>query len=189
MTTQTEETPPWFPIETERLLLRPFREDDFDAVHAYATDPGTIRFMTWGPNTLEQTREVLGRWLTQTEIWPRAQLDFAVMIKATGALIGCVSLHHADTQNGALGYCYHSAHWRKGYGYEAARAVAGLAFRRLGHHRIWATCDTRNHGSYGIMEKLGMRREGLLRESAQRRDGWQDSYLYAILADEWAVYA
>jgi RimJ/RimL family protein N-acetyltransferase len=54
-------TPSWLPIETERLLLRDFREDDFDSIHAYATDPEVVRYMTWGPNTLEVTREVLDR--------------------------------------------------------------------------------------------------------------------------------
>lgn len=186
MTTDT--TPP-DQIETERLLLRPFRADDFDAVHAYATDEATYRFMTWGPNTPDQTREVLGRWLEEQAAWPRADLNYAVTIKATGELIGCCSLHHADTQSGALGYCYHSAHWRKGYGTEAARAVADMAFRHLGHHRVWATCDVRNHGSYGIMQKLGMRREGQMRRDIKRRDGWSDSYLYAVLAEEWAAQA
>lgn len=54
-------TPSWLPIETERLWLREFREDDFDSIHAYATDPEVVRYMPWGPNTLEVTREVLDR--------------------------------------------------------------------------------------------------------------------------------
>ena len=75
----------------------------------------------------------------------------------------------------------------RGYGTEAARAVVGLAFGVLGHHRVWATCDARNRGSYGIMEKLGMRREALMRQDVKRRDGWKDSFLYAVLAEEWAL--
>jgi RimJ/RimL family protein N-acetyltransferase len=55
----------------------------------------------------------------------------------------------------------------------------------LGHHRIWATCDARNHGSYAIMEKVGMRREGHMLKNLKARDGWRDSYVYALLADEW----
>jgi len=62
-----------------------------------------------------------------------------------------------------------------------------VGFEVLGLRRIWAECDTRNAGSYGIMEKLGMRREAHLRQDKRSRDGWRDSYLYAILAEEWAV--
>lgn len=52
-------------------------------------------------------------------------------------------------------------------------------------HRVWATCDARNRGSWRVMEKLGMRREGLLKASNLRRDGWRDTLLYAVLAEEW----
>eukprot|EP01035_Chromulina_nebulosa_P013237 gene13237-17594_t len=55
----TEELKPWFPIRTDRLLLRPFTQGDFDAVHAYANDKAVIRFMDWGPNTLEETQAAL----------------------------------------------------------------------------------------------------------------------------------
>ena len=178
-------TPPWFPIETERLLLRDFREDDYDSIHAYATDPEVVRYMTWGPNTPEVTRMVLDRNLERQRAWPRQELHLAVELKMSGDMIGVISLHEAHTENSAFGYCYARAHWGKGYGTEAARALAEVAFTHLGHHRIWATCDARNHGSYGIMEKVGMRREGHLIGDTLAHDGWRDSYVYGLLAEEW----
>lgn len=54
---------PWFPIRTERLLLREFREADFDAAHVYASDPEVVRYMDWAPNTLDDTRAFLDRML------------------------------------------------------------------------------------------------------------------------------
>ena len=99
-------------------------------------------------------------------------------------MIGVISLHDANTDNSAFGYCYSRDAWGRGYGTEAAGALAELAFTRLGHHRIWATCDARNHGSYRIMEKVGMRREGHLLKNTKAHDGWRDSYVYALLADE-----
>jgi len=85
-----------------------------------------------------------------------------------------------------MGYSYGSAWWRRGYGFEAARALAAHAFAALDVHRLWATCDTRNSGSFAIMEKLGMRREGLLRANQPAQGGgWRDTYLYAVLAQEW----
>jgi [ribosomal protein S5]-alanine N-acetyltransferase len=52
--------------------------------------------------------------------------------------------------------------------------------RRLALYRIWAACDVDNHGSARVLGKLGMRREGLLRQSRRRQGEWRDSYLYAI---------
>lgn len=181
----TVTAPPWLPLETERLLLRDFREADLDAIHVYAIDPEVVRYMTWGPNTPEITREVLDRNLKRQQTWPRDELSLAVELKSTGAMIGVISLHDANSNNSAFGYCYNRDYWGHGYGTEAARAMAEVAFDRLGHHRIWATCDVRNHGSYAIMEKLGMRREGHLLQDAKAHDGWRDTYLYAMLADEW----
>jgi RimJ/RimL family protein N-acetyltransferase len=51
-------------------------------------------------------------------------------------------------------------------------------------HRVWATCDVRNTGSFGVMEKLGMRREAHFQQDRFIRGAWHDSYLYAILAEE-----
>jgi len=180
-------TPPWLPIRTERLILRDVRESDFDDIHAYATDPETVRYMLWGPNTLETTREVIDRWLARQTEWPRQQIDLVVELQATGRVIGVVSIHDATTDQASIGYCYHSAYWRRGYGTEAARAMAALAFGALALRRLSANCDARNRGSYRVMEKLGMRREGHFRQDVKVRDGWRDSYHYAILAEEWIL--
>lgn len=178
---------PWFPVRTERLLLRELREADFDDVHAYAIDPEVVRYMDWGPNTLEVTREVLDRWLKEQQTWPRGHVNLAVELVEEARVIGSIRLSLQERGNADFGYSYHSAYWRKGYGYEAAEAIVRVAFEELGLHRVWATCDVRNAGSYAIMEKLGMRREGTLRRNQQVRDGWRDTHLYAILASEWAA--
>jgi len=68
---------------------------------------------------------------------------------------------------------------------EAARAVLDTAFREVGLHRVWATCDPRNRASYRVMEKLGVRREAHFRQDVMEKGEWRDSYLYAILREEW----
>jgi RimJ/RimL family protein N-acetyltransferase len=172
---------PWFPVRTERLLLREYREGDLADVHAYAEIPEVSRFMTWGPNSIEQSREHLDRALAQQLEWPRAHVGLAV--ERGGVVIGAIRM---DIQglSADLGYTLHRDHWRQGVGSEAARAMLAVAFGTLGLHRVWATCDIRNAGSWRIMEKLGMRREACFRQDRLIRGDWQDSYLYAILADE-----
>jgi len=178
---------PWFPLRTERLLLREFRMGDFDDVHAYATDPEVVRYMEWGPNTPEVTREVLARWEADAAVWPRPGVTLAAELLDTGRVIGSIRLEvtSPNDRTADFGYSFHRPWWRQGYATEAARAVVAVGFDKLGLHRVWATCDVRNVGSWGVMEKLGMRREGLLRRNRLVRDGWRDSYVYAVLAEEW----
>ncbi len=70
---------------------------------------------------------------------------------------------------------------------EAARAIVETAFTTLGLHRVFATCDVRNTGSYKVMEKLSMRREGTLLKNHEVRGRWRDTHVYALLAQEWEV--
>ena len=74
----TQELKPWFPIRTERLLLRPFTQGDFDAVHAYANDDTVIRFMDWGPNTLEETQAALDRFSETQLLRTLADVNLAI---------------------------------------------------------------------------------------------------------------
>lgn len=182
----TEDLKPWFPIRTERLLLRAFTQADFADVHAYAIDPDVVRYMDWGPNTVEDTQAFLDRSFAAQLRWPRSDVNLAIEHIADGRVIGAIRLGvNEATRTGDIGYSLSSAFWRQGLGTEAARAMVVAGFGVLSLHRIWAECDARNAGSYGIMEKLGMRREAHFRQDKRARDGWRDSYLYAILAGEW----
>ncbi|THD53606.1 GNAT family protein [Phenylobacterium sp.] len=174
---------PWFPIHTERLILREFREGDLADVHAYAVMPEVSRFMTWGPNTAEESREFLDRALASQADWPRGHVGLA--IERNAVVIGSIRLDLHDDAGADLGYTLSQDHWRQGIATEAARAVLAEAFGSLGLHRVWATCDVDNTGSFSVMEKLGMRREAYFRQDRFIRGAWRDSYLYAILAEEW----
>jgi RimJ/RimL family protein N-acetyltransferase len=177
----------WFPVETERLMLREFRADDEQDIHAYASDPEVVRLLIWGPNTLDATKTFLAGALKEQEQWPRATVSLAVELKGGRRVIGSIGLRVKDEKNCAadIGYVLNRAYWGQGYMVEAGRAVLDAAFRRLGLHRVWATCDPRNRASYRVMEKLGMRREAHFRKDVMEKGEWRDSYLYAILAEEW----
>ncbi len=189
MTTQTEDTPPWFPMETKRLRLRPFRPEDRDDVHAYGSDPMVSRFMVWGPNSEEDTETFLGKAIEAQDRWPRTDVGLAMELKATGRMIGSIRLWvvDADQRTAEIGYSLARAQWRKGLTSEAAAALMKVGFETLGLHRITATCDVRNRGSWGVMRKLGMRREAVFRRDRMVKGAWRDTYLYALLADEWAA--
>ncbi len=178
---------PWFPIETKRLLLRELRADDENDIHEYASDPEVVRLMIWGPNTRETTREFLERALQSQTAWPRPEVGLAIELKSERKLIGSIGLRMKDETSRAadIGYVLNRNYWGHGYMTESTRAVLDVAFKQLKLHRVWATCDMRNRASYRVMERLGMRREGAFVKIAMEKGEWRDTYLYAILAEEW----
>jgi [ribosomal protein S5]-alanine N-acetyltransferase len=176
-----------FPIETERLLLREFRAEDEAAIHAYAADEEATRFANWGPNTKEQTRAILESWLVVQRGWPREVVPLAIELKTERRLIGGTGFTPLDlkARTAVFGYVLHRSYWGSGYATEASRALLSFGFRELGLHRITAACDTLNTASYHVMEKLGMRREAHHRKDARKHGRWRDTYIYAVLGEEW----
>ncbi len=174
------------PLHTERLLLRDFEEADWEAVYCYASDPEVTRFMVWGPNTEEDTREYIQHKLAAQQADPRTSFSLAVVLKAEDVLIGSCALTVSRPEKHAayIGYCLNRDYWGQGYATEAVQAIIGLGFLQLHLHRIFATCDPHNVASLRVLEKLGMRREGRLLEDRWQEGRWRDSYLYAILEQE-----
>lgn len=175
-------------LETSRLLLRPFRESDFPDVHAYASDPEVVRHMEWGPNTADQTRtfleEAIAGASAPLDRWK--SLDLAVQLRGGERVIGSCALHRDGSTCGdaALGYCFHKAYWARGYATEAAAALLAFAFREIGLHRVYATCSPENAASARVLEKIGMTREGHLRENLVARGRRRDSLLFARLSTD-----
>ncbi|MEK7474670.1 MAG: GNAT family N-acetyltransferase [Candidatus Coatesbacteria bacterium] len=172
-------------IETERLLIREFRETDFLTTHEYGSDLETTRYTLFGPNEEKDTRDFLARVVAEQGSEARTGFDLAIELKAGSRHIGGITLWIRGKETGEIGYVIHKDYWGKGYVPEAARALVNHAFRTLKLHRVYARCHTDNAGSVRVMEKLGMRREGHLRKDLWMKGYWRDSYLYAILDEEW----
>jgi ribosomal-protein-alanine N-acetyltransferase len=174
-------------IETKRLVLREYRMEDWEAVHEYSSDADVARYMVWGPNTQEQTREFVERVVSYQSQDPRTHFELVVELKETGKLVGGIGIRIKDQRTGSadVGYCYHRSVWGKGYGTEAVQAMLKFGFDSLGMHRIWATCAVENKGSAAIMIKNGMQQEGHFRKDQMIKGEWRDTLLYAILEDEW----
>ncbi|WP_168122040.1 GNAT family protein [Paenibacillus sp. HB172176] len=173
-------------LETGRLIIRDFRQEDWLDVHAYASSPLVATHMIWGPNTEADTMAFIDSVIRMQEQTPRVDYEFALIRKETGNLIGGVGIHVVSDRVGEIGYCLHPDYWRQGFGSEAAREMLRFGFGTLGLHRIYATCRPDNIGSASVMKKIGMRYEGHLREHMFHKGKWPDSYLHAILALEFA---
>ena len=174
-------------LRTKRLLLREFKEKDWEAVHVYASDAEVVKYLPWGPNTEEETKEFIHRAIKYQEERPRLHFELAAVLKADDSLIGGCDLNISSPVDrcGSIGYCLNRIYWSAGLGTEAVEALILYGFEQLGLHRIWATCDPENLASIRVLEKAGMKREGQLRENAWMRGKWRDSLIYAVLDREW----
>ena len=173
-------------LSTKRLILRDFFETDWEAVHAYASDPEVVRYMTFGPNTEEESRSFVQRQIQKQSDDPRRDFTLAITLRKDSSLIGScgVSVASPRDREGRIGYCLSRRFWGKGYGTEAAGALLTFGFKELGLHRIYATCDPGNAASRHVLEKIGMTPEGHLRQNTLMRGRWRDTLLYSILEDE-----
>ncbi len=168
-------------IETPRLRLRRFNLDDWSAVYAYASDPVLMTYMEEGPLTKEQTQAFV-----QANSGDEAR-TFAVTLKLDNTVIGHMPFHPwFAPRTYEIGWVLQKAYHGRGYASEAALALLKYGFEELKLHRIIATCQPENVLSYRVMEKIGMRREGLFRQCLYRNDTtWWDEAFYALLEEEW----
>jgi RimJ/RimL family protein N-acetyltransferase len=179
---------PELPIETERLILRPFNRGDVDAVFAYRQREDVARFLFDNPMTRETCAEAVQARIRQVSLVEEDdRITLAVERRQAGDLIGEITLiwrSVADRQ-GEVGYILNPDFHGRGYATEAVRALVGMGFAAFDLHRIYARCNTLNAASYRLMERLGMRREAHFREHKLVKGSWDDEYIYAILAREW----
>ena len=169
-------------LRTARLRLRAFAPGDEDAVHRYAADPEVCRFVTWGPNSTEDTRAFVAEAVrSAAQAGERGAWTWAVVLE--GELVGTAGLTVTSRENarGELGYVLRRDRWGGGVTTEAAAAVLGFAFGPAGLARVEATCRPENTGSRRVLEKIGMRREGLLRSHVVVRGERCDSLLFAAV--------
>jgi [ribosomal protein S5]-alanine N-acetyltransferase len=170
-------------LKTERLRLRAFRPDDWVDVHTYGSDPEVVRFMDWGPNTVEQSRHHTNRASASAAVSPQLTFSYAVERLADGRVIGSVELTMTslDHRRAEMGYVLAHGAWGQGYATEAAAALAGYGFGALGLHRIAATCDPDNSSSAHVLLKIGMNYEGRLRDYYLIRGQWRDRLAFAAI--------
>jgi ribosomal-protein-alanine N-acetyltransferase len=173
-------------LTTERLILRPFVHEDAPEVTRLVSDRRIADTTINIPHPYDQ--DIAEAWIsTHAEAAECDEgLTLAVTDKAGGAVVGAVGLAIARAQGRAeLGYWIGVEHWGRGYATEAAAAMLDHAFGALDLRRVVAHCLTRNPGSWRVMEKIGMQREGRLREHVVKWDVPADIWLYGILRDEW----
>ncbi|WP_303800809.1 GNAT family N-acetyltransferase [Alicyclobacillus macrosporangiidus] len=169
-------------LETDRLLLRPVTAADAPSVQRLAGHPDIARTTLNIPHPYPDG--AAEAWIQAANEAERAGTQYVrVMVrKDSGALVGCVALGVAQRHHRAeLAYWVGRPWWNLGYASEAARRMVQFAFTDLGLHRVWAAAMPHNPASMRVMEKIGMQREGLLRQHAFKDGHFIDLVYYGIV--------
>ncbi len=173
-------------LPTERLLLRPFTPADASRVQRLAGERAIAEYTLNIPHPYGDG--MAEEWIASHpgNYAAGRNATFAVTLAAERLLIGAIGLQFAEPhQRAELGYWIGVPWWGQGYCTEAARAVLRYGFLDRGLHKIEATHVSRNPASGRVMQKIGMRQEGTLREHVLKWDRFEDLVLYGILRGEW----
>jgi RimJ/RimL family protein N-acetyltransferase len=173
-------------INTSRLLIRQFQEQDYRSLFEYLSNPIIYRFEPGEPISIETAKELTLERVQRTDFW-------AVVLKDIQKMVGHLYFKQIEPDEfltWELGYIFNPAYQKKGYATESAYGLIQYGFEHLGIHRVTAHCNPENIASWRVLEKIGMKREGYFRKNVYfhtTRDGsplWTDTYAYALLKED-----
>ena len=176
-------------IQTQRLTIRRFEESDAADLYEYLSDPQVYKYEPGEPISLVQTQNCAIDMANNPNFW-------AVELRNEHKVIGQLYFSQQEPKHlltWELGYIMSSKYQKQGYGSEAAQALVEYGFTEFAAHRIQAHCNPANTASWKLLEKIGFRREGLLRKNVYfRKDEagnplWWDSFAYARLEEKYEI--
>ena len=172
-------------LTTDRLQLRPVTMEDIEFIYTLFAASETNLYSTFDDlKTIEEAKDMY-----ETYLKPGFPTHFRLLIelKDSKTPIGTIGLYLYSEKNkrAELGYDLAREHWGNGYMTEAVSEVIRYGFIELGLNRIEATVDTRNTNSYRLLERVGFKREGLLRQRHHYGSSYQDELFYGLLKTDW----
>ncbi len=174
-------------MQTERLIIRNFRADDWEDLYEYLSQKEVLKYEPEGVSDREDCKK---KAIERSN----GSIFLAVCLKSSDKMIGHIYFDQTDPPEfltWEIGYIFNPTFYGKGYATEACQRILQFGFEENHAHRIIAMCSPENTASWKLLERLFMRREGHHKQKAFFRisdDGkpiWHDAYQYAILSEEW----
>ncbi len=166
------------------IYLRPLERADAPQLVEWINDPEVTRTLKqYRPIDLQSEEEYLDR-ARQAE----NQLALGIVARDADHFVGVTGFHHIDTKNRHASFGIligDKASWGKGYGTEATRLLVGHAFETLNLNRVWLHVYEDNERGRRVYEKVGFRREGVLRQDNYRAGRYRDTIVMGVLREEW----
>lgn len=169
-------------LTTKRLQLRKLRLEDAERIERFASDYDVAKTTLNIPHPYPEgsAKTFVEKMLEEHE--KGTIFTFAIEEQTANELIGLVGINiNAAYNHGELGYWIGKPYWGNGYGTEAARRVLRFGFNELQLHKIFARAFAHNPGSWRIMEKIGLKYEGTLKEHVKKSDQYIDLVFYGML--------
>ncbi len=176
-------------LETPGAIIRPFTMGDAAALYAILRQEEVMRFLPEGQMSLEEVRETLA-WIIDCydKNTPERIIKFtaAVTLRGTGEVVGWVGLGPLDFEPSQIELFYgiDRAFWGRGLATEAARAMLGYGFNKLGRHRIVAVVHPDNAASIRVIVKTGLRYERTIGSLPAEHNAYEGDYYYSLTCEE-----
>lgn len=172
-------------LKTDRLILRKICLDDAEDIFEIGSCQDVAQYVTWDVHkSMDDTRKYLA---SMEENPKKKQLyPWSIVCKENNKVIGgCGYMNWLpESSRAEVGYMISKKYWNKGYMTEALREVIKFGFEKMGLNRIEALCTPENTASAKVLEKVGMKFEGLLRQYLFFKDKFWDFNMYSILRNE-----
>lgn len=174
-------------LKTERLILNSFKESDAELVAKLAGDKRVVEMTANIPYPYDVSMAI--SWIADHKKQAEEELNyiFAIRLEETRELVGCINLELNENHNRAVvGYWIGVDYWGKGYCTEALKKVIEFGFEEKKVNKIWAEHKTFNIASAKVMEKAGMKHEGVLRKHYKKSDDeYLDMSIKSVLKEEY----
>ena len=175
-------------LETQRLILRPMRSEDAQDMYEYASRPEASAYTIWDSHrSIDETR----KFLACVEVnYARGEIEnWGIEFEADGKFIGTCGFFFWDMphRGAEIHYALSPDYSGRGLMTEAIQAVLRFGFERMGLHRIEAKCMVQNRASERVMQKAGMKFEGIMRDGIFAKGRYHDLKVYAVLEKEWEI--
>ncbi len=174
-------------LSTQRLILRPMEVADVNDIFEYASDVDVAKFLRWDahPNrecTLRYINNVLSDYADGRDG------PWVIQLKTECRVVGAIHAIELDLSQRRVevGYVLSRRYWSKGITTEALKEVIRYSFANCGLNRVQGLCKVENSASARVLEKAGMKLEGILRDYRFEKGRFWDMKVYSILRREWA---
>lgn len=171
-------------LTSDRLKLRFLKKTDLQNMHDLSSIPAVEKYNTLGvPEDISVTKAILKDRISDNKRKNTQYMTFAIIEKSTNQFIGIFGIvFGTEKYNKAeLWYKFHPDSWNKGFATEAANAALDYCFDERDLHRVEAGCAVENLASVRVIEKIGMKHEGVARQILPLESGWSDGHSFAIL--------
>ena len=179
---------PTYPLRTARLDLRPYEPGDQDLVRAMHTSEDVTRYLYWDVMTDDEVQDAHHKKMGRVALRAEGDgINLVAVLRETCEVVGDVSLAWVSEAHGTgeVGFVLKPEFQGRGLATEMGAEMLRVGFEEAHLHRIIGRCDARNDGSWGVLERIGMRREAHLVQNEWVKGEWCDELDYALLEDEW----